>query len=133
MVVIKAVKWLVIVFLLGIVVAELILILNHELTFKRSHTILLFTMIWLFYYRSKLSWALMILLCIIGVVNIVLYSANSSVPTIMDFLGSIRQSLNEQEPIWIKRTISIFPFFFYVITLSLFCLKPVRRVYKLNR
>ncbi len=129
----KLIKWLIMVLLCGITVCELYFIANGQLSFKRSHLFALVLLNILISFNNKYSWLFLLLFCLFGIINIVVYGTYSSNGTMMEFTNTINYHMfMGSTSSVLYRFISIFPLIFYMILFVALFLKPVRRYYNLE-
>ncbi len=112
----KIVKIVSISVFIAIIVAETYMLFIKELSVGYSHILLMLIIIFLLLYRSKLTWAILFIICIYGVFDF-FNSTHKNVPTFMDFTAMLNlYFFNESSGMLFHRICKVYPLIFYLGT-----------------
>ncbi|PTS99129.1 hypothetical protein DBR11_13165 [Pedobacter sp. HMWF019] len=112
----KIVKIVSISVFIAIIMAETYMLFIKELSDSYSHILLMLIIIFLLLYRSKLTWAILFVICTYGVFDF-FNSTHKNVPTFMDFTAMLNfYFFNESSGMLFHRICKVYPLIFYLGT-----------------
>lgn len=108
-------------------------ILQMIITNKYYHInelFLLATLLISIFYRTRVTWLLVLVICLLGAFNLMFIQPKYSSPTIFNFTYTVyRLLMTEFNHMSIVRVLKIFPILFYLFTAIVFLTKPIRNKY----
>ena len=109
---------------------EFFMVLTEKFSLKYSYVLLLMFLSVLLVYRNKVTWLIMLGVCVYGVFNIIRYGSTVAFATSMDFTANLNHFIFSGASHQVfKRMLGLFPLFFYLLVFVTFLIRPLRKYY----
>lgn len=109
---------------------EFFMVLTEKFSLKYSYVLLLIFLSLLLAYRNKVTWLIMLGVCVYGVFNIIRYGSTIAFAASMDFTANLNHFIfNGASHDLFKRMLGLFPIFLYLLVFVTFLIRPMRKYY----
>lgn len=116
--------------LLSILLSQVYLIVARDHYIPKSSVLLVGVLLLVFIIRQKISWLVGLSIFVIGIYDSIFIAIKTAEPTAFQFTSYIGNSLTSET---LNRILSAMPDFFYLISLVVFLLKPVRDYFGISK
>lgn len=126
----KFYRWLVIGLLVAIFLVQFFLLVARDHYIPKTSVLLVGVLLLVFIIRQKISWLVGLFIFVIGIYDSIFIAIKSAEPTVFQFTSFIGNPLSSET---LGRILSAIPDFFYLISLVVFLLKPVRDYFGISK
>ncbi|SDN93143.1 hypothetical protein SAMN05421820_110158 [Pedobacter steynii] len=90
---------------------------------------LLATLLMSMFYRTRVTWFFVLIICLLGAYNLMFIQPKYSSPTIFNFTYTMYIPLLSKVNMYVINAIAVLPILFYLFTAIVFLTKPIRSKY----
>lgn len=128
----KRVIYILVLIIVFVICFEILQMIITNKYYHINELFLLATLLISMFYRTRVTWLLVLVICLLGAFNLMFVQPKYSSPTVFNFTYTMYIPLLSKVKMYVINAIAVFPVLFYLFTAIVFVTKPIRSKYWLQ-